>query len=178
MRQATEDALTGLLNRRGAELALHRALAQAARDGRPCCVALLDVDEFKRVNDTGGHLAGDGLLAALGQSIRVGLRSTDWAARLGGDEFLLVLEADLGEAVPVVERLRVSAAAQRVGTGEQAVSATLSVGLTAVLPGDDRISCLHRADEALYRAKHTGRNRVVVTPAAESDGPPDAHARP
>lgn len=149
---AEVDSLTGLANRRGLDRVVQVALARAERGGAPLSVALLDLDHFKRVNDTGGHAAGDELLLQVTAAWRRLLRPEDVLARLGGDEFVLLLPgAGEEDAAAVVERCRV------VTPGR-----ACSAGVTAWRPGDSLSLLLGRADTALYQAKAGGRGRTVV----------------
>ncbi|HVE45900.1 MAG TPA: GGDEF domain-containing protein [Acidimicrobiales bacterium] len=157
-RLADTDGLTGLANRRVFQLALSRELALAQRRGEPCTLVLLDVDHFKAVNDTHGHQAGDEVLRRVGLAMADTVRGTDIAARYGGEEFAVILPAcSTAEAGPVAERFRAAVAAH---AGEIAV--TVSAGV-ATYPRDaaDEGSLVAAADHALYRAKRTGRDRVV-----------------
>jgi diguanylate cyclase (GGDEF)-like protein len=162
---AMSDALTGLANRRAVEVALNRDLARADRDGRWVSVVVLDVDHFKRVNDTHGHAGGDQVLVALGNVLRTALRAGDLAGRIGGEEFLTILpDTDPDGAMVAAERLRKRIEAERVAlpTGELAFTASLGV---ASLKGPGCLrgaaGLVEKADHALYEAKHGGRNRVV-----------------
>lgn len=159
--QAFRDPLTGLLNRRAAESQLTHSLALLERSSVPMCVALLNVDQFKRINASLGHVGGDRVLTGVAATVRQhARRKSDWAARWGGDELLLALYTDLRTAMAILERLRTDI---REGsfTGERA-PVTVSIGVTTCLPGEDVDGCLERADSALYRAKRGGRNRVVA----------------
>lgn len=170
--QASTDALTGLPNRRALETHLAAAVATAMARGAPLSVALLDVDHFKRVNDTYGHATGDAVLVALAACLRGALRPSDFLARLGGEELCLVLPAtDLGAAVRVVERLRARVGAAPLVVQDTSpmaveeateVAVTVSAGVAAVRLGqeDTAAPALARADEALYAAKKAGRDRV------------------
>ena len=159
--QARTDALTGLLNRRGFETQIAFALALAHRGGRPLSLINVDVDHFKRVNDTFGHEAGDEVLRRLARTLDARLRNSDVVARLGGEEFVVLLpDTDIQGAQGIAEALVASMAAQQdpvVGT------ITISAGV-ATLRGleDDATTLLRRADAALYEAKGRGRNRVCV----------------
>ena len=171
---ATYENLTGLL-RRGAILdQLERELERARRYGRPLAVGMADIDRFKVINDTYGHLAGDTALTAVAQALMAGLRSSDAVGRYGGDEFLFVLpETDLGGAAAVAEKVRGLIEHVRVDLDDgRGFGVTVSIGLAAVADLDDPAHpqtgpLLARADENLYRAKQVGRNRVepAVTPA-------------
>jgi two-component system, cell cycle response regulator len=159
---ATTDDLTGLSNRRMFFEELEREIARFVRYGSPVALLLVDVDRFKAVNDDYGHQAGDSVLKTLGALLAETFRRTDLAARYGGEEFAVLLpETGLDQAVDVAERLRrrVEATAFPSPAGELAV--TISVG--AAVAGDgarDAESLVRAADEALYRAKSGGRNRV------------------
>jgi len=155
--EARRDALTGLLNRGGL-----RQVARAApgREGDAFTVAVLDLDHFKRINDSLGHAAGDEVIRIAAEEIRLGVRGSDVAARYGGEEFLLLMPATaLASAVAVVERIRAAIAAR----ADLPTPVTLSAGLAAGLTGrDSPDSLFQRADQALYQAKRRGRNRVEV----------------
>ena len=164
--EAVIDPLSGLNNRRGFERA---AEALAGADGLLTGTALLlaDIDHFKQVNDTYGHVMGDKVLAAVAQTFRDNIKGRDVAARIGGEEFAVLLpQTTLEGAKAVAELLRLAVARCRIhGTGHdqhQPGSITLSVGV-AVARGEESFeSLMHRADRALYTAKHEGRNRVCV----------------
>lgn len=150
------DPLTGVANRRHLEHELARELSRARRTGTTVTLAFLDLDHFKRYNDTHGHAAGDRLLQELVTAWNDVLRPTDLLARVGGEEFVLVLpDADAGQARGVVERLR-----SLVPQGE-----TCSAGLAVYRSGEEPAVLLERADSALYVAKHGGRNRAVFDDA-------------
>ena len=159
--QARTDALTGLLNRRGFETQMAFALALARRSGRPLGLITVDVDHFKRVNDTYGHEAGDEVLRRLARTLEVRLRTSDVVARLGGEEFVALLpDTDLAGAQAIAEALVNAMDEQRdPGVGHITVSAGV-----AAMRGlhDDGADMLRRADAALYEAKGQGRNRVCV----------------
>ena len=140
-------------------------VSRRQRDGRPLAVLLADLDHFKRINDTFGHLAGDAVLRAAARRIRGALRPYDALGRYGGEELLVVLPAcDLAGAREAAERVRAAIAAGPVPTDYGDIDVTASIGV-AVLEGDAVLavdSLLQEADRALYRAKHAGRNRVDV----------------
>lgn len=150
---AERDGLTGLLNRRAAERRLEVSVLRHRRDGRPLTVALLDVDHFKRLNDQLGHAAGDEALRATARRLVAGLRGGDWAARWGGEEFLVVLSASAPGARVALERLREAARGAVDGL-------TVSVGFVEASPADPPELAVVAADQALYRAKRLGRDRV------------------
>ncbi|MEW6334541.1 MAG: diguanylate cyclase [Thermodesulfobacteriota bacterium] len=159
------DPLTGLFNRRYMEEALERELLKAKRYGRPLGVIMIDIDHFKRFNDTHGHEAGDQVLRELGLFLQNHIRQTDIPCRLGGEEFTLILpEADMTFTQQRAEQLRLGVAAIRVSIHGQALAKiTISQGV-AVFPGNGQTgeALLRAADEALYRAKQQGRNHVAI----------------
>ena len=165
-REATTDALTGLCNRKAFDARLRRALSAAKADGTAVSLLLLDVDHFKRVNDTHGHHVGDLVLRLIGRLLSESVKGRDTAARYGGEEFAIILVgAALHAGRIVAEQLRCTLEGKDFGkrgaTGE-AASVTISIGVAQVRPGETGSAALARADLALYRAKETGRNRVCV----------------
>jgi len=160
---ANTDALTGVPNRRQLMSRLEEELARSSRTGKPLACALLDVDHFKRVNDTLGHQVGDEVLVALTRIVREVVRSYDLLGRFGGEEFLLLLpETDLEKAAELAERVRQAMQERLAATAGATLldPVTVSLGVTAQRPGDTLESIIKRADDALYRAKQNGRNRV------------------
>lgn len=156
------DQLTGALNRRGMEEAFERELSRVARLNSPLSVALLDIDHFKRLNDSLGHQAGDRALVHLAQVVRQLLRPTDSLARYGGEEFLILLPNTAAqEAEKVMQRVQRELTRQFFLHDNQRVLITFSAGVVELEPGEGRDSVIARADAALYRAKTSGRNRVV-----------------
>ncbi len=156
-----EDQLTGALNRRGMEEAFERELARAERLGAPLSLALLDIDHFKRLNDSLGHQAGDQALVHLARVVRQLLRPTDSLARYGGEEFLILLpNTDLDESDKVMQRVQRELTRQYFMHDNQRVLITFSAGVVQRSPGEDRQTLIGRADAAMYRAKAAGRNRV------------------
>jgi diguanylate cyclase len=153
------DALTGLPNRRRMYDTAAQQLELTRRYDTPFCVALLDIDHFKRINDTFGHLKGDEILQQVAGVLRSDFRSVDQLGRWGGEEFLVVLpQTHLTEAVAAAERSRRAVETLVKVEGQ---SVTLSCGVAHHQPGDDITSFLQRADDALYEAKKQGRNKVV-----------------
>src|SRR5262249_28930344 len=152
--QATHDALTGIWNRAAILDALDRELARNRREGRPFGVLVADLDHFKRVNDTLGHLAGDAVLRDAVARLQSVVRPYDSLGRYGGEEFLAVLSGcDLPQAVGMAERLRRSLEVKPIVWNGTAVPITLSIGVTACTDGGqtDAQMLIHAADEALYR---------------------------
>ncbi|NIA54403.1 diguanylate cyclase [Massilia sp. TW-1] len=164
-RQSTVDELTGLYNRRYFDEALRRELFRAERRRAALAVVMIDLDHFKRMNDTYGHEAGDIVLRAVGQVLREGVRRSDVACRYGGEELVLVLpECDTTGALRSAEALRTAIAALELHHGDTLLpDVTASFGI-AMWPanGDDAATLLQAADRALYAAKHEGRNRVCT----------------
>jgi len=165
-RLATQDPLTGLLNRRGVQTALQKEWKRSRRLDEPFAVISLDVDHFKRVNDQHGHDAGDRVLMAVAEVLKAHVRATDHVARMGGEEFLVLMPGARAETdgVALAARLR-EALNLTVVTVEADVRipVTASWGVSGILLQDaSQEDVLRRADEALYQAKRSGRDRVVL----------------
>ena len=162
-RLAATDILTGLLNRRGFEEAARSLIQSARRNRRSIALVLIDVDRFKDINDRFGHPAGDRVLTALGATLGAGIGRRDVLARIGGEEFALIMaDVDLAAAQCAAEVLRTSVAAMPAGLA-QPLQVTASFGVTCLRPDDAGLAeLLERADAALYRAKASGRDRVVT----------------
>lgn len=159
--RAQTDSLTGVASREHLFDALRRALERQVMDGVPLCLAIADLDHFKRVNDRHGHLAGDAVLRDVVARLRAGFRDFDLVGRFGGEEFAIVLERTGAEqALEICERVRQRVAATPVAAGALVVPVTVSFGVAQARPGDDVESLFARADHALYAAKQAGRNRV------------------
>ncbi|MDI6102589.1 diguanylate cyclase [Actinoplanes sp. NEAU-A12] len=160
---ATTDELTGQHNRRHF-YAIAGALVQAAaRNGRQLAAVMLDIDKFKSVNDTYGHGVGDEVIRTVAARIRGCLRHSDVLGRYGGEEFAAVLPDHDGHAADLAERVRLAVSAEPIPTQAGPLPITISVGLTSLTPGDTSLDeLLARADHALYRAKESGRNRVMI----------------
>jgi len=155
--ESEHDALTGLLNRRGVEVRLEQELRRSERSGERLCVALVDVDRFKAINDSLGHADGDEALRGAAGAMRRRLREVDVLARYGGDEFLLVMPHTGLDATPVVAE-RLGLEVSRAGMLRDGRRLTISIGLTEAGPEDDVAGLVARADEALYAAKRAGRS--------------------
>lgn len=166
---AITDALTGLYNRRYMESHLATLVEQATARAKPLAVLVLDIDYFKSVNDSYGHDAGDDVLREFATRVRKSIRGIDLACRLGGEEFVVVMpETDMAVAGLVAERIRRRIAGEpfAVDRGARAIDVTLSIGLAGLNgPDDAAAAILKRADQALYRAKRDGRNRVAADAA-------------
>jgi diguanylate cyclase (GGDEF)-like protein len=159
---ATRDALTGLLNRRAMVELLAREQSRIVRGQGPLAVALLDIDWFKRINDSHGHGAGDEVLRRFAAVLKDQLRAADALARWGGEEFLLLMPGTRqDDARVVLERLRSAVCAAGVFHGIAAdLKVTFSAGLVEIAEGESQDAAIDRADRALYRAKQGGRDRV------------------
>ena len=163
---ALTDSLTGIGNKRAMDEALQRAGALAERHGAPWSLILCDLDYFKRINDTYGHIVGDHILTRTAEQIDRSLRTSDSVYRFGGEEFAVLLpHTSSGDAKDVADRIRLAIEGLRVDADESLVSVSASCGVATYLPGEDVDHWLARADEALYRAKDHGRNctRVFAT---------------
>lgn len=161
---AMTDELTGLANRREALAALARLMAGERRNGQPLSLAILDIDHFKRVNDTFGHPTGDEVIRRVGQTVSEVMREQDLVGRLGGEEFIVILpDTNAAEAMIACDRLRAKVAdTNLVVESGQVVAVTLSVGIAQMASGDDQGQLIARADAALYAAKTAGRDRVLL----------------
>lgn len=167
--ESLRDPLTGIANRRGFDIALAQALsADAGADDAGCCLLLLDIDNFKRVNDTYGHLLGDRVIVAVAKVLRNALAPGQLAARYGGEEFAIVMpEASRGKARALAERVRADVARGRVKRrdgGEEIGQVTISVGVCVPPVKRDVEAYMRAADEALYCSKANGRNCVTIFP--------------
>ena len=166
-RLASRDEMTRSLNRRSLISALERERSRAERSGAPFCIAMIDLDHFKGVNDTFGHAAGDAVLRAFADTVHDTMRMTDVFGRYGGEEFLLIL---VGTAPPMaleaVERIRVAVAGRDWRAAVPDATVTMSAGIAGFRRGETVEQLLHRADLALYQAKKDGRNRTHVNEAS------------
>jgi diguanylate cyclase (GGDEF)-like protein len=162
--KAAHDSLTGLWNHEEIISILHRELARAEREEKPVVAIMIDIDHFKRVNDTFGHMAGDAVLRAVAARMLLLVRPYDAVGRYGGEEFLVVLpRCDSESAVVLGERLRLNIGGDPIDTPEGMITVTISLG--AAVSGKERSDAgtlIRAADQALYRAKNNGRNRVEI----------------
>jgi diguanylate cyclase (GGDEF)-like protein len=168
-RKANIDVLTNLGNRRWLDEVLQFEVRGASGGGAPLSVVMIDIDHFKLLNDAHGHSAGDYVLASVARSLKAQFRPNDRVARYGGEEFTVVLPATaLADAVKAANRVRRAIAdTPLVAPGSlEAIPVTISLGVAEYRPGDTVEILVTRADQALYRAKHEGRNRVCSSPPA------------
>ncbi len=177
MSEARTDPLTGLANRRAFTDELARRESEWARHEVPFAVVMLDVDYFKRVNDTYGHSVGDDLLVAVAKKLKEAVRLSDYVARIGGEEFAVLLAfAQIDAALQTAERIRRAMVDVSVSGKGRAIGVTISAGVAQAAKGESGKQLLTRADEALYAAKGAGRNCVwwhdgrEVRPYGEAPG--------
>jgi diguanylate cyclase (GGDEF)-like protein len=159
---ATKDELTGLYNRRKMEDLLDREIAFSRRYGDPMSLLIIDIDHFKTVNDTYGHFTGDQYLKRICEVLQMEIRIVDFLGRWGGEEFMVLLpKTDSKQAVELAERLRQSIQQMQIESGQGLITRTVSIGVASALPANLDLDLLVRqADEAMYRAKQAGGNRV------------------
>jgi diguanylate cyclase (GGDEF)-like protein len=161
------DALTGLHNRRHFHAALMREVARAHRYGRQLALMLLDLDDFKAVNDRIGHLGGDAVLAAAAERLQSVMRSADIACRIGGDEFAVIMpESSLADADALSRRVQAAFASRPVA---QVPDLQVSAGIAELRPEDDAVALFERADDALYHSKRNGKRQISAAPTALVD---------
>ncbi len=167
---SVRDSLTGCFNRKHALEVMDSELRRSRRSQMPVSLVMFDLDHFKEINDTYGHLCGDAVLAAVGQRMNAVLRGSDLKCRYGGEEFLILLpDTPLVGARRVAETLRRELGDRAVRWNEEEITVTASFGLTAITPGEvDANAIIGRADRALYKAKESGRNRVCTADEHEA----------
>ena len=158
------DSLTGLYNRKHLMETLDKEVSRSQRHSHSFSLLVIDIDHFKKYNDTYGHLAGDEVLRRLAAVFTESIRSSDYAARYGGEEFIIILpETGAGQGVEAVERIRHKMAEERFGGEDESIKVTISVGVASYPEnGEDAETVIRNADAALYEAKELGRNRVVL----------------
>lgn len=158
------DALTELANRASLKEHIDRQLSLYQRDEKEVfCLMMIDVDHFKNINDTHGHIAGDRILKGLSIKLKAYMRSSDFVARYGGEEFaVIILKADVSQAAVIADKLRSSIELSKFALDNIKLKVTISIGVTQVLKNDTMERLIERADEALYRAKNGGRNKVCI----------------
>jgi diguanylate cyclase (GGDEF)-like protein len=172
---ARSDPATGLLNRAGLQLGLEQRLLQHGLRLFPMAVIFVDIDRFKRINDSLGHAAGDAVIVQVARHLRDHVPHDDLVARWGGEEFLLLCPGTAAdEALRIAERLRQDIERQ---PWPHALEVTCSFGITVLAAGEDWLQAIERADAAMYEAKQAGRNRVVLTPAAAASSRVSPSAR-
>ena len=160
-RLATTDELTGMLNRRAFNNAATAEIRRADRHESPLSVMILDIDHFKKINDTHGHYGGDNVLIEFARQARATIRTEDVIARVGGEEFAVLLpETEISRAHQLAERIRATIEAAGVMHGGAHITITVSIGVAQVDEGEGIAEALQRADTALYCAKKSGRNLV------------------
>lgn len=168
-REARTDGLTGLANRKHFDLAVRTAAGQALEQDRPVCLMMADVDHFKTFNDSHGHLMGDHVLRLVASIIRSNIKGRDLAARYGGEEFAVILpDTRLDDAVSLANQLRHNISIRQIQLKQSRQTlgrVTVSLGVAEYRAGEPVTGWIDRADEALYEAKRSGRNRVVAQPA-------------
>ena len=159
--EAIYDALTHCFNKKEIEVLLEKSLKEFLRYNTPLSVLMLDIDFFKKVNDTYGHLAGDFILKEVANIIRSTIRNSDICGRFGGEEFIIVLpNTKLSGAMKLAERIRGNIEKNDFIFQDKKIPITVSIGITSASKNDTLFSIIERVDEALYEAKNKGRNRV------------------
>jgi len=167
--ESSRDSLTGLVNRRRFDLVLDETLIFSDSSGKPASLLVIDIDDFKKFNDTHGHVAGDSTLRYVASCIKSNIKGQDTAARYGGEEFTIILpNTAIEHAMGLAERIRHLINARHLvkkATGEDMGRVSVSIGVTQNEDGDTSESFLHRADMCMYAAKQAGRNQVQDAPA-------------
>ncbi len=162
-RMASYDSLTGIYNRRTILDILQREISRSSREGNSLSIAIIDLDDFKRINDTYGHATGDIVLREVAYLLQSNLRSYDYVGRIGGEEFLIIF-SNLGreDASRVCERLRRTMERHRFEVEDERIGITLSIGMSSWDGEMEMDALLKSADDACYRAKFSGKNRVEI----------------
>lgn len=163
--EALTDALTGLLNRKGFEKAMTRCLLQVKQGAHPPSLMMMDIDFFKKINDTYGHLFGDKVISSIAKAVKQNVKGKDVVARYGGEEFIVLLpETPLKGAQMLAERAREVIEKGRItrGKNKEDAQVTISVGVAHYAENEAVLDFIARADQALYKSKQRGRNRVTI----------------
>lgn len=161
--EARHDTLTGALNRKGLSEALERELANVQRHDTPLCVALLDIDNFKKLNDSKGHATGDAALTHLVTVTRESMRTQDTLARFGGEEFVILMpDTVMADGIDAMTRLQRALTKRFFLAGSEKILITFSAGVAQLAAGESGDDGIKRADQAMYLAKRAGKNRVVA----------------
>ena len=172
-RESMLDPLTKIFNRKSFDEGMLKSFAEAEERGSPLCLMLIDIDHFKRFNDTWGHQTGDQVLRLVAMTLKSNIKGKDMAARYGGEEFAAILpETDLEGALIVADNIRKAIQAKELlkrSTNEKLGRITASFGVAWYKPGDTPSSLIERADRCLYAAKHAGRNRVFSETELKDD---------
>ncbi|MES2728914.1 MAG: diguanylate cyclase [Pseudomonadota bacterium] len=173
-REALTDNLTGLANRKSFDLEIDRQITDARNKKQPLSLLMLDIDHFKRFNDSFGHQVGDQVLRLVARTLKEGVKGRDFAARYGGEEFTIILPntsllAAAGLANQLIKAIAVKDIVNRT-SGESLGRITMSIGVSELGPAETGDSLITRADAALYTAKHSGRNQMATAPHADREG--------
>ncbi len=164
------DPLTGLFNRTGMETSMHRELKLAQRHRTPLSLLVIDIDDFKAVNDQYGHATGDSVLKCVAENVTGCVRDTDVVSRFGGEEFTVLLSnTDAPGAILLADRIRQRVAEAPCSDDSNTLGVTISIGVTSLRKGDTESSFFERADAALYQAKHEGKNRACQAPLDDTE---------
>lgn len=177
--EAMIDGLTGLANRRGFDIALSSHFAQSDANTTSLCLLIADIDHFKNINDTYGHLFGDKVICSIAAVLRNSVKGNDLAARYGGEEFVVILpDTPIQGALVLAEKIRKvveSCHIRRTGSNEIVASVTISLGVASRRPDESDQQLIARADEALYKSKLNGRNRVTLSDSEQCNNSSGAH---